>query len=319
MPRPKNTSLQQKARDTVASNIFSLMKLQGISPKELSEITGIPATTLSGYIHGTSMPPENRLEKIAEALHVSKIDLDPRYKALYQGGSTDNIIVASAESYNDSDSYSIMAENIQYYLDRQGISRQKMSQDLGISYTTIATWLQAKSYPRVNRIEQMAEYFHISKSALMEKRTSGDAANSSKKGPVIKGFVDNIPIIGNVISSDRIDTKENIQGYRSAHFFNGKVPDGKLIAVCCQDDAMKPKMPKGTSAVVLLRAEIKSGDIAAVLLEGKKQKQIILRRISYDKDKLILWPMNINYDPIFLDKSQSVQILGKVIQYTAPL
>lgn len=223
------------------------------------------------------------------------------------------------ESYNKSDIYSVMAENIQYYLDRQGISRQKMSQDLGISYTTIATWLQAKSYPRVNRIEQMAEYFHVPKSALMEKRTSGDAAGSSKKGPIIKGFVDNIPIIGNVVSSDQIDAKENIQGYRSAHFFNGEVPADKLIAVCCQDDAMKPKMPKGTSAVVLLRAEIKSGDIAAVLLEGKKQKQIILRRISYDKGTLILWPMNIDYDPIFLDEGQGDQILGKVIQYTAPL
>lgn len=162
----------------------------------------------------------------------------------------------------------------------------------------------------------MAEYFHVPSSALMQKRTSGDAADSSKKGPVIKGFVDNIPIIGNVVDSDRIDAKENIQGFRSAHFPSGKLPVGKLAAVCCQDDAMKPKMPKGTSAVVLLRAEIKSGDIVAVLLEGKKQKQIILRRISYDKDKLILWPMNIDFDPIFLDEGQGDQILGKVIQYT---
>lgn len=66
----------------------------------------------------------------------------------------------------------IMANNIKYYLKKKSISRKKLAADLGISYTTIASWLQADSYPRIDKIEMMANYFGVDKSDLVEKRTA---------------------------------------------------------------------------------------------------------------------------------------------------
>lgn len=68
-----------------------------------------------------------------------------------------------------SNSKEIMAKNIKYYMDKKSISRQKLSDDLNIKYTTLATWLQADSYPRINSIEKMAKYFGIDKSDLVEE------------------------------------------------------------------------------------------------------------------------------------------------------
>ena len=66
----------------------------------------------------------------------------------------------------------VMADNIKHYLKRNGITRKKLSSDLDISYTTLASWLQADSYPRIDKIEMMANYFGVSKADLVEKHDS---------------------------------------------------------------------------------------------------------------------------------------------------
>lgn len=65
-----------------------------------------------------------------------------------------------------------MAKNIRYHLDRLGIERQKMCDDLGFNYTTVCEWMNAHAYPRIDKIEMMANYFGISKSDLVEERKS---------------------------------------------------------------------------------------------------------------------------------------------------
>lgn len=63
----------------------------------------------------------------------------------------------------------IMAENIQRLMDSHGISRRKLATDLGFSYTTLSAWLQGETYPRIDKIEMMANYFGVSKADLVER------------------------------------------------------------------------------------------------------------------------------------------------------
>lgn len=66
----------------------------------------------------------------------------------------------------------VMAKNIQYYMDKKRIDRKKLSTDLSISYTTLTDWLKAKTYPRIDKIEMLANYFSISKADLVEEKRS---------------------------------------------------------------------------------------------------------------------------------------------------
>lgn len=63
----------------------------------------------------------------------------------------------------------IMAQNIERLMNKKGIDRKMLSAGLGISYTTISDWLTAKTYPRIDKIEMMADYFGVSKSELVEE------------------------------------------------------------------------------------------------------------------------------------------------------
>lgn len=66
----------------------------------------------------------------------------------------------------------IMAENIKYFMKKKGVSRKELSGALSIPYTTLSAWISAQAYPRIDKIELMANFFGIEKKDLVEQRVS---------------------------------------------------------------------------------------------------------------------------------------------------
>jgi transcriptional regulator with XRE-family HTH domain len=64
----------------------------------------------------------------------------------------------------------IFAENLQYYMDEKGVTRREVSEALGVSYFTFTSWVNGKKYPRMDKVEILAEYFGIQKSDLIEEK-----------------------------------------------------------------------------------------------------------------------------------------------------
>lgn len=62
----------------------------------------------------------------------------------------------------------IMARNIQHYLDITNKTRMDVCKDLGFAYSTFSDWVNASKYPRIDKIEMMANYFGITKADLVE-------------------------------------------------------------------------------------------------------------------------------------------------------
>ena len=65
----------------------------------------------------------------------------------------------------------IMSNNLKRYLKINNITRNQLSESLGISYSTISDWINGKAYPRIDKIEMMANYFGIEKSDLVEDKS----------------------------------------------------------------------------------------------------------------------------------------------------
>lgn len=63
----------------------------------------------------------------------------------------------------------IMSKNIQYYMHKKGVDRNKIVSDLGVKYTTLTDWINGVTYPRIDKIELLANYFGIEKSDLVEE------------------------------------------------------------------------------------------------------------------------------------------------------
>ena len=64
----------------------------------------------------------------------------------------------------------IMAKNIRYYLDLNNLNNTDICKTLGFSMSTFSDWIHARSYPRIDKIELMANYFGINKSDLVEEK-----------------------------------------------------------------------------------------------------------------------------------------------------
>lgn len=65
----------------------------------------------------------------------------------------------------------VMAKNLHYYLERSGKTQKEMSEIVGVATSTFNDWMKAKAYPRIDKIEILANYFKILKSDLIEEKT----------------------------------------------------------------------------------------------------------------------------------------------------
>lgn len=66
---------------------------------------------------------------------------------------------------------SIMAQNIKHYMDLKGVTQTEVCSTLNIKANTFSDWVNAKTYPRIDKIELLANYFGVEKSDLIEKHT----------------------------------------------------------------------------------------------------------------------------------------------------
>ena len=71
----------------------------------------------------------------------------------------------------------VMAKNIKYYLRANGVSQTDMCNTLGFKMSTVSDWLHARTYPRIDKIELMANYFGIEKSDLVENKEPKNSLN----------------------------------------------------------------------------------------------------------------------------------------------
>ncbi len=68
------------------------------------------------------------------------------------------------------DNKNVFASNLKRYMEVKGKSRNDISDALGISYYTVSDWVNGKKYPRMDKVEMLANYFGIQKSDLIEQK-----------------------------------------------------------------------------------------------------------------------------------------------------
>lgn len=64
----------------------------------------------------------------------------------------------------------VMAKNLAYYIERSGKTQKEIAEVVGVATSTINDWVKAKKYPRIDKIEMLANYFGILKSDLIEEK-----------------------------------------------------------------------------------------------------------------------------------------------------
>ena len=66
------------------------------------------------------------------------------------------------------DNREVMASNIKFFMQENDLTATDICKALGIKQPTFSDWINGKSYPRIDKIEMLANYFHVSKRYLVE-------------------------------------------------------------------------------------------------------------------------------------------------------
>jgi transcriptional regulator with XRE-family HTH domain len=69
------------------------------------------------------------------------------------------------------DNRNIFAENLRKYMALSGKSRRDVCEALDLGYSTFSEWINGNKYPRMDKVEKLANYFGILKSDLIEEKT----------------------------------------------------------------------------------------------------------------------------------------------------
>jgi len=78
----------------------------------------------------------------------------------------------------------IFAKNLTRYIERSGKTQKEIAEVIGVAASTFNNWVMGHKYPRIDKIEMLANYFGILKSDLIE-----DKSEMQKNNEVIANII----------------------------------------------------------------------------------------------------------------------------------
>lgn len=220
-----------------------------------------------------------------------------------------------------------MAQNIKYYLKQKGVSRHKLCDDLNIKYTTFCTWLQADAYPRIDKIEMMANYFNISKANLVEDKdaiknditTIYNQLHEKRQAKVYNYAREQLDEQNSGINEKRsiylVGTSaagEPIEyGDFDSEMIQTDVPAKADKAIHIKGDSMEPKIANNSIIFYHEQPTLEIGEIGIFEINGSA---VTCKKyyVDYESKKIVLKSINPKYEPMYFNGDQ-VRILGKVV------
>lgn len=107
----------------------------------------------------------------------------------------------------------IFSKNLKYYMDKKGVDRNKLCSDLDLKYTTVRDWIKGITYPRIGKIELLANYFGISKSDLIEEKYSSKTKDFQSTNPQVELIPSTVQKITATASQLEHKRQLNVLGY----------------------------------------------------------------------------------------------------------
>lgn len=200
----------------------------------------------------------------------------------------------------------IFSQNLQKYMIQNNIDRNEICKALDFKYSTFADWYNGKKYPRIDKIEKIANYFGILKSDLIESN-SNNVYNNNRK-------TTRIPVLGSIPAGIPMEMIEDVVDWEDIS--DEMLKGGKqYFALKIKGDSMFPEYLNGDTIIVLKQDDCESGQDCVVAVNGD---DATFKRVFKTDNGITLQPLNNNYMPIFYSKediiNKPVKILGVVKQ-----
>ena len=201
----------------------------------------------------------------------------------------------------------IFSRNLRSLMQKYGKDRNQICDELGFKYSTFSDWYNGNKYPRIDKIEMLANYFGILKSDLIEDKEVVFLPSNVLTPPKTH----KVPLLGSIACGAPILAEENMIG--QVDLADGVHAD---FALQCKGDSMiNARIFDGDLVYIRVQPEVENGEIAAVRISD----EATLKRVYYTpgSNRITLRACN----PLYPDQEYSgsrldeVKVLGKAVAF----
>lgn len=238
----------------------------------------------------------------------------------------------------------VMSNNLKYYMDKKRVDRSQLCSDLDLKYMTVSDWINAKTYPRIDKIELLANYFGINKSDLIEEKSTipstipktvsddvlrldRDLHSNNHKSWIRYG--NELLDKQNTVTDSKNTVNELQATYYTYNYYDQpasagtgqylndvKVETIELpievdadFVVPIYGDSMEPEYQSGDYIFVKLSVDLSDGDIGVFEYYG----DAYIKQLIINEDGAFLHSLNEKYNDIKIDKDSDFRIIGEVV------
>jgi repressor LexA len=191
----------------------------------------------------------------------------------------------------------VLVKNLIFYLKKLDLTQTEFAREMGYPETTVSNWFNKNTYPRPDKIQEMANYFGVRRTDLTENNeVQQEPLKNAKSIPIIGTIAAGTPILAeeNIIDYFLIDSRVHADfglTVKGESMINANIFDGDIVFIRQQPD-------------------LENGEIGAILLEN----EATLKRFSKTNDSVILQAENPNmtdWPRVYTDGN--IRILGKLV------
>lgn len=185
------------------------------------------------------------------------------------------------------------------------MKQSDLARQLNVGQNTISNWETGKTEPDTGSLQKMSAVFGVSIDYILGHnalRVSGEGLQ--------------VPVLGDVAAGIPIEAVQDIVDYEEID--QAVAGNGEYFGLRIKGASMEPRMREGDVVIVRKQADVESGDVAVVMVNGDSAT---VKKIKKGPSGITLIPNNPVFDPMFYtnDEIQSlpVRILGKVVELRA--
>lgn len=202
----------------------------------------------------------------------------------------------------------IFSKNLNTLMEAHGKSQVDLIRDLGVKRSTVSTWCTGLKIPRMDTIQELATYFNVQVSDLIEEHS--DLPPNAYPAELCR-----LPVIGKVSAGNGVLAEDNIIGYELA---DARYGNGDYFYLKVKGDSMFPKIEEGDLVLVHKQDSVDSGNYAVVVVNGEEG---LVKKVKYDKEWIELVSVNPYY-PVRRFEGRDVlqvRVIGKVVKINRDL
>lgn len=239
----------------------------------------------------------------------------------------------------------IFANNLSFYMEKKGVDRNTLCADLNLKYTTVRDWLKGITYPRIGKIELLANYFNINKSDLIENKATttqpsdslleaitntARQLNTYNKKTVLRTSEELLEAQMNTEEAKINEVSEKVVQFYGYDYYDHAASAGTGqylndvrverielpvdidadFVIPIKGDSMEPDYHDGDLVFIQTSVDLNDGVIGVFNYNG----EAYIKQLVIDEDQAYLHSLNPEYKDMPITPETDFRIIGEVVE-----